>query len=183
MAYAFTLFTTRAQEIDEWITRELSGLRSGRATPAVLDNVFVESYGAKMPIKHVATISLEGARTLRIIPFDPSIGKEIEKAIVQANVGLTASSDDGGVRAHFPELTSERRDALIKVAREKLEAARINVRKLRDEVIKDIEATEKEGGMGEDEKFRLKKELEKMSEAENTKLQEAFDRKEKEIAS
>ena len=111
------------------------------------------------------------------------MAKEIEKAITIANLGLSVSADDQGVRARFPELTSERRSQLMKVAKEKLENARINMRKVRDEVIKDIEAKEKEGGMGEDEKFRLKKELDKMSEAENKKLQDAFDRKEREINS
>ena len=183
MAYNFSHFHTKSKENEEWFTRELAGLRSGRATPAVLDGILVESYGSKMPIKHIATVSIEDARTLRIAPFDAGAGKDIEKAIVLANVGLSVSADEGGVRAHFPELTSERRTALIKVAKDKLEAARINIRKFRDDVIKEIDAKEKEGGMGEDEKFRLKKELDKMTEAENKKLHDAFDRKEKEIGS
>lgn len=183
MPYNFSTFTTKAKEVHDWLAKEFGGLRSGRAAPAVLDVVLVESYGTKMPIKHVATISLEDARTIRIVPFDASVSKEIEKAITLANLGLSVSVDDSGVRAHFPELTSERRVALMKVAKEKLESARINMRKLRDEILKDIEAKEKEGGMGEDEKFRLKKELDKMSETENKKLQEAFERKEKEISS
>ncbi|OHA20306.1 MAG: ribosome recycling factor [Candidatus Taylorbacteria bacterium RIFCSPHIGHO2_01_FULL_51_15] len=181
MAYTFTKLNERAKEMQEGLAKEFSGLRSGRASPAVLDGMLIESYGTKLPIKHLATISLEDARTLRIVPFDTAAGKEIEKAIMQANVGLTASLDEHGVRVNFPELTSERRAALIKVAKEKLEAARIHLRRLRDEILKDIEAKEKEGGMGEDEKFRLKKDLEKLIEAENKKLQEAFERKEKEV--
>ncbi len=181
MSYNFSKLNEKAKEVHEWLGKELGGLRSGRATPAVLDAVLVESYGSKMPIKHVATIALEDARSLRIVPFDTAVSKEIEKAITQANLGLSVSVDDSGVRVSFPELTSERRVALMKVAKEKLEAARIHMRQIRDEIIKDIEAKEKEGGMGEDEKFRLKKELDKMSEAENKKLQDAFDRKEREI--
>ena len=181
--YNFSKLNERIKEVHEWLGRELGGLRSGRATPAILDGVQVESYGTKMPIKHLATISLEDARTLRITPFDSAVSKDIEKAITASNLGLSVSADDKGVRVHFPELTSERRDALMKVAKEKLEAARITARKIRDEILKDIEAKEKEGGMGGDEKFRLKKELDKMSEAENKKLQEAFERKEKEISS
>ena len=179
--YNFSKLNEKAKEIHDWFGRELGGLRSGRATPAVLDTVLVESYGSKMPIKHVATVSLEDARTLRITPFDVSLSKEIEKAITLANLGLSVSVDDSGVRVGFPDLTSERRTSLLKVAKEKLEAARINMRKVRDEILKDIEAKEKEGGMGEDEKFRLKKEVDKLSDAENKKLQDAFDRKEKEI--
>ncbi len=183
MAYAFSHFQTKSKEIEDWLAKEFSGLRSGRATPAVLDGVLVESYGSKMPVKHLASIAIEDPRTLRIAPFDAAAGKEIEKAITAANLGLSVSADERGVRAHFPELTSERRAGLIKVAKEKLEAARINLRKLRDETLKDIEAKEKAGSMGEDERFRLKKEVDKTSEAENKKLQEAFDRKQKEIES
>ncbi|MDO8594859.1 MAG: ribosome recycling factor [bacterium] len=179
--YNFSTFTTKAKDVHEWLAKELAGLRSGRATPAVLDSVQVESYGAKMPIKHLATISLEDARTLRITPFDTAVSKDIEKAIALANLGFSVSVDEKGVRVHFPDLTSERRTALMKVAKEKLEASRIHMRQIRDEIIKDIEAKEKEGGMGEDEKFRLKKEVDKLSDAENKKLQEAFERKEREI--
>lgn len=183
MAYSFAQFQAKSKEVQDWLAKELSGLRSGRATPAALDGVLVESYGAKMPVKHLASISMEDPRTLRIVPFDAVAAKEIEKAIAAAHLGLSVSADERGVRAHFPELTSERRAALIKVAKEKLEAARITLRKLRDETMKDIEAREKAGGMGEDEKFRLKKELDKLSEGGNKKLSEAFDRKEKEISS
>ena len=181
--YNFSTFHARVKEVHAWLAKELGSLRSGRATPAVLDGVLVESYGAHMPIKHLATIALEDARTLRVSPFDQSASKNIEKAITMANLGLSVVSDEGGVRVHFPELTSERRAAFIKVAKDKLEAARVSVRKIRDETLRDVEQKEKEGGMGEDEKFRLKKELDKLTEAENKKLQDAFERKEKEISS
>ena len=181
--YSFLHFQTKAKGVHEWFAKEMSGLRSGRAAPAILDAVFVEAYGAKTPLKHTATISIEDARTLRIAPYDAALAKEIEKAIASANLGLSVSADERGVRAHFPELTAERRVALVKVAKEKFENARVNLRKARDETVKDIEAKEKAGGMGEDEKFRLRKELEKLVEAENKRLQEAFERKEKEISS
>lgn len=183
MVYNFSKFNERVKEIHAWLAKELGGLRSGRAAPAALDGVLVESYGSQMPIKHLASIALEDARTLRVSPFDASASKNIEKAITAANLGLSVSADEIGVRVHFPELTSERRAALVKVAKEKLEAARVSVRKIRDEALRDIEQKEKEGGMGEDEKFRLKKELDKLSEAENQKLAEAFERKEREITS
>ncbi len=181
--YSFSHFQTKSKEIEDWLAKELSSLRSGRSNPAVLDGVMVESYGTKMPLKHLASISLEDARTIRITPFDASTLKDIERAVELANLGLSVSSDETGVRAHFPELTADRRQALVKIAKDKLENSRITLRKLRDETIKEIEAKEKEGGMGEDEKFRLKKELDKQSETENKKLQDAFERKEKEISS
>ena len=183
MSYNFSTFTTKAEEVHDWLAKELGGLRSGRATPAALDGVLVESYGAKVPVKHLASIAIEDPKTLRITPFDASVAKEIEKAVAAAHIGLSVSADERGVRAHFPELTSERRAALIKVAKERFEAARINLRRHRDETVRDIEAKEKAGGMGEDEKFRLKKELDKLTEAENKKMQETFERKEREINS
>lgn len=183
MAYSFSSFQTKSKEVAEWLAKELSAVRSGRAAPAILDGVFVEAYGVKTPLMHIAAISIEDARTLRIAPYDVGIAKDIEKAISAANIGLSVSADERGVRAHFPELTAERRAALIKAAKEKLESARINLRKVRDDCLKALEQTEKHGGMGEDEKFRLKKELDKLSDAENKKLQEMFERKEREITS
>ncbi len=183
VTYNFSKFNARAKEGMDWFSKELSALRGGRAQQVILDSILVESYGSKMPIRNIASISVEDPKTLRIVPFDTTVTKEIEKAITIANLGLSVSSDDGGVRVHFPDLTSERRQALLKVGKEKLENARVTLRKLRDETMKDLEQKEKEGEIGEDEKFRLKKELEKLVDAENKKLQDAFERKEKEIAS
>ncbi len=183
MSYSFAHWTKGAKDASDWLAKELSGLRSTRAAPAVLDSVFIDAYGVQTLLKYAATIALEGPRTLRITPFDRGLLKEIERAVGAANLGLSVSADDAGIRAHFPELTGERRAALIKTAKEKLEGARIHLRRVRDDALKDIEAKEKAGGMGEDEKFRLKKELDKLSETENKKLLEQFERKEKEILS
>lgn len=166
-----------------WLAKELGSVRASRATPAILDGVFVEVYGAKMPIKEVGSISSQDPKTLFITPWDTNNIKEIEKAVMAANLGLSVSAADAGVRVSFPDLTSERRAALLKIAKEKLENARVSVRKLRDEIQKEIEAAEKSGGMGEDEKFRLKAELQKLTDALNKKLGEAAERKEREISS
>lgn len=183
MAYSFSKWNQEASAIEAWLAKELQSIRTSRATPAILDTVMVESYGAMMPVRQVANISSEDARTLRIAPYDETQVKQIEKAIVASNLGLSVAVDDRGLRVSFPELTAERRTGLIKVAKQKLEDARISVRKLRDETWKDIEKKEKEGGMGEDEKFKLKAELQKMVDTLNKKLQEAAERKEKEITS
>jgi ribosome recycling factor len=111
------------------------------------------------------------------------MSKEIEKAIITSNLGLSVVLDDKGVRVSFPELTSDRRNALIKLAKEKMEESRISVRKIRDAVMKDLQSKEKDAGMGEDEIKRLKKETEKLVEAVNKKLMEMGERKEKEILS
>lgn len=180
--YNFSKFNQKGKEVEEWLSKELSGIRTSRATPAILDGIRVESYGVKLPINQVGSIASQDARTLFITPWDSSAIKEIEKAIAAENLGLSVSAVDTGVRVSFPELTSERRAVLVKTAKEKLEDARISVRKLRDEIQSEIEAAEKAGGMGEDEKFRLKAELQKLVDALNKKLNEAVERKEKEIA-
>lgn len=179
--YNFSKFNQKAKDIEAWLAKELGSVRTSRATPAILDGVLVESYGAKLPINQVGNIASQDARTLFITPWDAGMIKEIEKAITSANLGLSVSAVDAGVRVSFPELTSERRTALIKVAGEKLEHTRVTVRKLRDDIQKEIGAEEKKGGMSEDEKFRLKAELQKLVDALNKKLSEATERKEKEI--
>ncbi|MDO8482668.1 MAG: ribosome recycling factor [bacterium] len=183
MPYNFSKFNQKGKGVEEWLAKELSGIRTSRATPAILDGIQVESYGAKLPINQLGSIASQDARTLFITPWDASSIKEIEKAIAAGNLGLSVSAVDTGVRVSFPELTSERRAILIKTAKEKFEDARISVRKLRDEIQNEIEAAEKAGGMGEDEKFRLKAELQKLVDALNQKLSEAVERKEKEILS
>lgn len=181
--YNFSKFNQKAKEIESWLSKELSSVRTSRATPAILDGILVESYGAKIPINQVGSIMSQDARTLFITPWDAGAIKEIEKAVTGSNLGLSISLTDTGVRVSFPELTSERRTALVKVSREKLEEARVSVRKLRDEIQKEIAAAEVAGGMGEDEKFRLKAELQKLTDAFNKKLLENTGRKEKEISS
>lgn len=180
--YNFTKFNQKAKDVEAWLEKELGGIRTSRATPAILDGILVESYGSKLPINQVGNIASQDARTLFITPWDTGAIKEIEKAITMSNLGLSVSAVDTGVRVSFPELTSERRTALIKVAKEKFEDARISVRKARDEVQKEIEAGEKSGDIGEDEKFKLKAELQKLVDALNAKLEASAGRKEKEIS-
>jgi ribosome recycling factor len=133
------------------------------------------------PISQVATVTTEGARSLRISPWDASMVKEIEKAITIANLGVSVSIDDKGLRINFPELTLERRTQIVKLAKEKLEEAKKHVRSDRDEVMKDLKAKEKAGGISEDEVFRHEKEIQKFVDEANKKLDEAYIKKEKEI--
>ena len=161
----------------------MSGIRTGRATPTLLDGVQVEAYGARMPISQVASLSTEDARTLRITPWDASQTKEIERAITLANLGVSSAVDDKGLRVFFPELTSERREQLLKISKQKLEEARVALRGERDKVWSDIQAKEKDGKLSEDEKFRAKDEMQKLIDEGNKKLEELAERKEKEISS
>ncbi len=182
MAYDFKPFEKRIADILEHCTKELGGIRTGRAAPAVLDMVKVEAYGAPVAIQTLATVSIEDPRTLRISPWNAADTKEIEKGITLANLGLSVSTDERGLRVSFPELTGERRQALLKVAKEKLEEARKSLRSARDEVWSDIQKKEKEGAITEDDKFRYKDEMQKRVDEAGKKLDEMLARKEKEIA-
>ncbi len=181
MTYDFKPFEKRIKEILEHAAKELSGVRTGRAAPAILDGVFVESYGTRMPINQVASVSVDDPRSLRIAPYDQSLAKEIEKAITVANLGVSVGSDERGVRVMFPELTGERRVQMVKLAKEKIEDSKGSLRAARDEVWQDIQKREKEGTMTEDEKFRSKDEMEKRVKAAGVEFDALLDRKEKEI--
>lgn len=183
MQYNFSGFKQKCAQIEEWLQKEFSGVRSNRAAPSILDGISVEAYGTMMPISQVASVTIEGARSLRVSPWDMSVVKAVEKAIATSNLGLSVALDEKGVRVTFPELTSERRAALIKLAKQKLEDARISLRKERDRVWEDIQVEEKKGGMGEDEKFRFKNEMQKIADETSKKLEDAAKRKEQEIMS
>jgi len=181
MAYNFQPLKNTFKDIEEWLKREFQSVRTGRATPSLLDSIQVEAYGSRMPIAQVGGVSVEDARTLRITPWDMSQIKSIEKAIVDANLGVGVGSDDKGVRVSFPELTGERRTQLIKIMKEKLEEARVKMRAARSETISTLEKSEKEGGMGKDELFRLKAEVQKMVDAAGDSLDALAKKKEEEI--
>ena len=179
--YDFTPFKKNIASAEDWLKKELGQIRTGQATPAVLDGVKVDVYGAPMALKEVASVVIEGARTLRIAPWDKAQVKEIEKAISTANLGLSVVVDDQGVRVNFPELTSDRRKDFAKMAKDKLEDAKKHVRGHRDQVIKDLQGKEKTGGFGKDDIFRLKNEVQKMVDEANKKLEDMYAKKEKEI--
>ena len=182
MAYDFSKLKTNITETEEWLVRELSGVRTGRATPTLLDGVKPEAYGSRTPIKELANVSVEDARTLRIIPWDKELLKVIEKGITDADLGVGVATDDQGLRVSFPELTSERRTQLSKIAGDKTEQAKVTLRGHRTDALKALEASEKEGGMGKDEVARLKLEVQKFIDAANASLADALGRKEAEIA-
>lgn len=183
MQYDFKPLKEKMQGVADWLKKEYAVLRTGIATPAVLDAVEVEAYGSRMKLNQVASIGVEDARVIRIAPYDKTQAKEIEKAITAANLGVSVAADDKGLRIIFPALTGENRAVLVKTAKAKLEDARIRVRALRDEAWAGIQAKEQEGGMGEDDKFRFKNEMQKIVDDGNKALETLFEKKEKEIAS
>jgi ribosome recycling factor len=181
MAYDFNPLKKQIAGAEEWLKKEFQQIRTGQASPAVLDGVKVEVYGAPMGLKELASVTIEGARTLRVAPWEKGQVKDIEKAITVANLGLSVVVDDQGLRVMFPELTADRRKDVAKMAKDKLEEAKKQMRAHRETVIKDLTAKEKEGGFGKDDIFRLKHETQKMVDDANKKLEEMYARKEKEV--
>jgi len=177
----FKKFKNDISAIEEWLKREYIQLRSGKATPVILDNVLVDSYGQKMKINQLAGVTIEDARTLRIVPWDKSQVKGIEKAIIDSNLGLSVNVDDAGLRIIFPELTGDRREALIKVAKEKLEEARISLKKERDDTKSNIEKMKKDSQINEDDEKRSKDEMQKIIDEANKNLESLALKKEQEI--
>lgn len=170
-------FTKEAAETTDWLTKEFGQISTGRASPALLDGVRVESYGSIGPLKNVASLAIEDPKTLRITPWDSSHIKEIERGLYAADLGFSVSVDDKGVRVSIPALTTERRSALVKTAKEKLEEARIRIRKVRERVLTEI----KDAGLPEDTAKRSRDELQKKVDSANQSLEELFTRKETEI--
>jgi ribosome recycling factor len=181
MAYDLNPFKKQLAGTEEWLKKEFQQVRTGLASPAILDSVRVEVFGAPLALKEVASVLIEGARTLRITPWDKSQSKEIEKAITLANLGVSVVVDDQGVRVNFPELTSDRRKDFAKLAKDKLEESKKQIRQHRDGVVKDLAAKEKAGGYGKDEIFRLTKEVQKIVDDTNKKFEDLYVKKEKEI--
>lgn len=181
MQYNFSNFKNELKKTEEFLSKEYSQLNIGRASPMVLDGISVESYGSFVPLKNSATISIEDPKTLRISPFDKSQIKAIEKSIAGSNLGLSIATDDMGIRVIFPQLTTETRQTLVKVLKEKLEESRITVRHERVVVLEDIEAKKKEAKMTEDEMFAAKEELQKITTETNNKMEAIFEKKEKEV--
>lgn len=183
MSYSFDTFKNSLAETEEWLKKELATIRTGQATPTVLDSVTVESYGSRLPLNQMATVSLEGSRALRISAWDKSQIKTIEKAIRDRDLGLSISTDEAGVRVFFPEVTTEQREKYVKLAKDRLEQARIAVRVERENTTRIIQELEKSGEISEDEAFRLKDSVQKIVDETNKRLEETFERKKKEILS
>lgn len=183
MVYDFKKLKSQTKEAADWLAKEFSGIRTGRATPALLDSVRFESYGTMTPISQAGGITVDDARSLRVTPWDHSQVKDIEKAITVANLGVSVSVDERSIRVSFPELTAERRQSIVKLANDKREEARRRLRSARDDAWSDIQKKHKEGAMGEDDKFRAKDEMEKHVADGNKQLDSLFEKKQKEIGS
>lgn len=181
--YDFTSFKGAIKDTIEHYKNELSSIRTGRAAPALLDSIRVDLYGSKVPLQQVGSISAEDARTLRVSPWERDAVNQVEQAIRDAGLGVSLSSDEKGVRVSFPELTSERREQLVKLTHTKLEEARITLRRHREETWSDIQKKQKVGDLSEDEKFSSKETMEELIQEGNASLEELAKKKVQELNS
>jgi len=181
MNYDFAPLKKKSAGVREWLLKEFSGIRTGRATPALIENLEVDAYGSKNIISHIASISLEDPKTLRVAPWDKTHIPAIQNALSRANLGISASADEIGIRVKFPTLTEETRKSITKIVRERLEEARISLRKERDNVWEDIQTKERGKEISKDDKFRFKDEMEKIISESAHLFEEAAKKKENEI--
>jgi len=168
-------------QIVDHLKEEFGRLRTGRANPAILDNIHVEAYGSAMPLKGVASISIVDPKTISIEPWDKTLLKDIEKAIQAGDLGLNPVNDGKLLRLIMPPMTEEFRKELVKVIGQRLEQERVILRQLRDEIREEIFAEEKNKEIGEDQRFQLQEKLEKMVKELNDRLKEIAEEKEKEV--
>jgi ribosome recycling factor len=169
------------EESVEFFKKDISSLRTGRANPAILDGVFVDAYGAKTPLSGVASISVADSRSMLVSPWDKNVIKDIEKAIVEANLGLGVTNEGERIRLTIPMMTEENRKELVKKMSEKMEKARIAIRQIREEVKENIESAFQTKEIPEDEKFKFVKELDDEVRKFNDRLKELRDKKEQDI--
>lgn len=174
-------FPKHLTEVSDWLQREFASIRTGQASPGLLDGLRVESYGTVVPLQQVGSIGIEDARTLRLSVWDSSQIASVEKAIREADLGVSTAADSSGLRIIFPELTSERRVQLLKLAKTRLEEARVRVRGTRDDEMKELERQFKASEISEDDKFGGKEAIQKAVDQANLKLESLYNKKEQEL--
>lgn len=165
----------------EHLKTEIATLRTGRATPALVEDIIIEAYGTKQALKSVATITVADAKTLNIDPWDKSLTQAVENGLRNSPLGISPVNDGKVIRLPLPDLTADRRQELIKVLHGKLEAARIALRKIREEVRDQIDDALKSKLVGEDDKYKMQEDLEKLMKDYNEMIKQIGEAKEKEI--
>lgn len=181
MANVIDDFKVRVEKTIDDLRRELSRIRTGRANVGMLEGVQVESWGSKMPLNGVATVSVPDARTIVIKPFDKSQIPAIEKALNEAQIGITPQNDGTVIRLPVPPLTEERRKEIAKQVKQKGEEHKIAVRNLRRDANDQVKGQTKNGEITEDEEKRLLDQIQKETDAGIAKIDEVVARKQKEV--
>lgn len=172
---------TELKKIEGFLKTELASLRVGRATPALVENLSIDYYGTKTPLKQLASISAPEPKVLIIEPWDKNAISAIEKAILTSELGLSPIVDKNLIKITIPQLTEERRNALIKIIGIRLEEAKIQNRAKRDGAMKETNDLFNEKKINEDEKFKLKEKTQDIVDETNQNLEDAAKTKEKEI--
>jgi ribosome recycling factor len=168
-------------QVADFFKKDITSIRTGRANPAMLDSVLVSAYGAKVPLQQVGNISVVDARCLIISPWDKNVLKDVEKGIVEADLGINPVNEGDKIRITLPQPTEEDRREQVKKLNEKLEHAKVAIRQVRDKIKEAIEGAESDKAISEDDKFRFLKEMEEEIKKRSDELQEVKDKKEKEI--
>jgi ribosome recycling factor len=171
----------RMQTALELLEEDLASIRTGRASPGLVERMPVDYYGTNTPLIQLASISVPEPRQLLIRPFDPATLKDIERAILASDLGLTPNSDGKVIRLSMPQLTEERRYELARMVHNRMEETRVKIRNVRRDLIKDLREFEKEGLISEDEEERGEKELQELTDKMNEKVEDIGERKEQEI--
>jgi ribosome recycling factor len=171
----------RMQKSVDSTRNELGTIRTGRASPHLLDRVVVDAYGAQSPIKQLGQVNATDARLLTVTPYDKSTINAIEKAVMESDLGLTPSNDGNVIRLQIPELTEERRKELVKVVHRVAEEGRVAVRNIRRDVMHDLRELKKEGEAGSDEEHHGETELQKATDAAIGEIDSLLKGKEEEI--
>ncbi|NMB89716.1 MAG: ribosome recycling factor [Chloroflexi bacterium] len=172
---------TRMKGAIQSLEDDLSGIRTGRASPALVERLQVEYYGAPTPLQQLASISVPEPRQLMIRPFDSSTIKVIEKAILASELGLTPNNDGKAIRLNLPPLTEERRRDLAKVVHNRAEDGRVAIRNVRRDLVKDLREFEHEKMISEDDRKHGEEELQKLTDQMIKQIDAVADRKQKEI--
>jgi len=165
----------------EDLQNDLSTLRTGRASAALLDKVMVDYYGTPTPLKTMGQVSVPDARLLLVTPYDPSVVGAIANAISKTDLGVTAVADGKAVRVSVPNLTTERRKEMVKMAGKKAEAHKITVRNIRQDANKDLEKMEKDGEISKDDLARFKADVQKVTDKMIAEVEKVGKAKENEI--
>jgi ribosome recycling factor len=160
---------------------EFTTIRTGRASAALLERINVSAYGTKMPINQLATISVPEPRLLTITPFDKGVMRDIEKAIMESDLGLTPNNDGQLIRLPIPQLTEERRKELVKIVRQIAEDGKIAIRNVRRDADKHLKELKTNGGVGEDDERRAEERVQKLTDDHTSRIDDLLTRKEAEI--
>ncbi len=172
---------TRMKGAVQSLEEDLNGIRTGRASPALVERLQVEYYGAPVPLVQLASISVPDPRALLIRPFDATSLKAIERGILASDLGLTPNNDGKVIRLNLPPLTEERRRDLVKIVHNRLEESRISIRNIRRDLIKDLREFEKEKLISEDDLKKAEEELQKLTDKYIQQIDTIGQHKEKEI--